>query len=257
MIAVGDEYQSLYGFRGADTQAIPHLIDELQAVSLPLSISYRCPRLHVEQAKKIVPHIEAAENAIDGTLGKVNYTQMIKRVEEGDMVLCRTNAPLVKPAFEVIKRGMKAIIRGQNIGKELVNYIDRFQCDQLARLEVMMSEHTEMEVARWMDKNKEMMAENVKERYETIMAVSAECKTVEDLVVKLQTLFSDENVGVVFSSVHRAKGLEAKRVYILKPELIPHPKAKTADERQQESNIFYVAQTRSLDELYYVEGEQL
>lgn len=255
MLGVGDEYQSLYGFRGADTQAIPHLIDELQAVSLPLSISYRCPRLHVVQAQKIVPHIEAAENAIDGILGNLRYDQMLTQVQEGDMVICRTNAPLVKPAFEVIKRGMKAVIRGKNIGQELVNYIDRFQCDQLARLEVMMSEQTEMEIARWLDKNKEMLAANVKERYETIMAVSSECKTVEDLVSKLQTLFSDENVGVIFSSVHRAKGLEAQRVFILKPELIPHPKAKTADERQQENNIFYVAQTRSLNELYYVEGD--
>jgi len=256
MVAVGDEFQSLYGFRGADTQAIPHLIDELQATTLPLSISYRCPRLHVKAAQKLVPSIQAADDAIDGVLADISYKQMVNRAEEGDMIICRTNAPLVKPAFEIIKRGMKAVIRGANIGKELVNYIDRFQCDQLGRLEALMAEHTEMEVARYLDKNKEMMAENVKERYETIMAVSSECKTVEDLVAKLETLFSDENVGVMLSSVHRAKGLEAQRVFILKPETIPHPKAKTPDEKQQENNILYVALTRSLNELYYVTSEE-
>jgi DNA helicase-2/ATP-dependent DNA helicase PcrA len=256
MLAVGDRFQSIHAFRGADANAIPHLIEALEARTLPLSISYRCPSSHVKRVQHLVPHIEAAEGAREGVIELLEYEQMLDQVQEGDMVVCRTNAPLVKPAFETIRRGKKAIIRGKDIGKELVNFIDRFQADTLSTLEVMMAEFTEKEMQRYLNKNKEMQAEAVKERYETVIEVAKECKSVEELVVKLQTLFSDDNVGVVYSSMHRAKGLEAKNVFQYKPELVPHPKAKTMEDLQQENNLFYVAGTRSLENLYLVSGEE-
>jgi DNA helicase-2/ATP-dependent DNA helicase PcrA len=256
VIAVGDRYQSLYGFRGADTEAIPRLIEMLGAQTLPLSISYRCPRTHVEYVKKLVPHIEAAENAKEGILGTIEYAKLVQGVEEGDMVLCRTNAPLVKPAFDTIKKGTKAIIRGKNIGDELINFVERFQADTLSRLEILMAEYFEHEFARLMDKNKDMQAENLKDRYETVLEISRQCKTVPEVLTKLGTLFSDDNIGVVYSSVHRAKGLEAERVFLLHPELLPHPRAKQDWERIQEDNAIYVARTRSLNEFYVVLGEE-
>jgi superfamily I DNA/RNA helicase len=60
--------------------------------------------------------------------------------------------------------------------------------------------------------------------------------------------------GTLLSSVHRAKGLEAKRVFILRPDLMPHPKAKSAWEKGQEANLEYVAITRAIEELVYVDG---
>jgi superfamily I DNA/RNA helicase len=93
-----------------------------------------------------------------------------------------------------------------------------------------------------------------------------ECKTVSDLMSKIQMLFDDNNRGVVFSSVHRAKGLEAKNVFILRPDLMPHPKAGMGKDKKpdpkkqwelvQESNGQYVAWTRSNENLYFVKGGQ-
>jgi len=255
MIAVGDRKQSINGFRGADIHAIDHLIEALNAKTLPLSICYRCPRSHVENVKPHVPQIEAAPNAKEGTLGELKYDEMMEILKEEDMVLCRINAPLVKPAFTLIKRGVKAMIKGKKIGEDLVSYIDRFQCDDLGRLDVLMQEHTEHEIARYLDKNKEMMAEQVKERYETIVEVARECSSVAQLTTRLVTLFSDDNAGVVFSSIHRAKGLEANRIFFLRPDLLPHPKAKGHQEDlEQEENMLVVALTRSKDTLYYVSG---
>ena len=56
---------------------------------------------------------------------------------------------------------------------------------------------------------------------------------------------------MMHQSVHRAKGSEAKRVFHLSPELCPHPKAVTDEQKQQESNAMYVAITRA--ELDYIE----
>lgn len=256
VIAVGDQRQSIMGFRGADMHAIQDATERLNAKVLPLSISYRCPKSHVERVHHVAPEIQPAENAIEGVIEFLKYPQMLEKVKEGDMVLCRTNAPLVKPAFAVIKSGRKAIIKGKDIGRELVNYIERFQTDDLGHLDVLMQEHTEKEVERWLDKNKEMMADAIQERYQTITEVSKECTTVAQLITRITTLFSDDNIGVVFSSMHKSKGLEAQVIFQYMPELLPHYKAKTKDELEQEDNLYYVAGTRSLNELYLVSGEK-
>jgi DNA helicase-2/ATP-dependent DNA helicase PcrA len=97
IVAVGDPAQSIYGFRGADTEAMPRIIKRLDATVLPLSITYRCPKSHVALAQTLVPDIEAAEWAEDGIIEGVSEYRFLDMVRAGDLVLCRTNAPLVGP----------------------------------------------------------------------------------------------------------------------------------------------------------------
>lgn len=54
LIAVGDSFQSIYGFRGADADAMERLREEFQCETLPLSVSWRCSRRVVEEARKIL-----------------------------------------------------------------------------------------------------------------------------------------------------------------------------------------------------------
>jgi superfamily I DNA/RNA helicase len=80
-------------------------------------------------------------------------------------------------------------------------------------------------------------------------------RSVDEFLRAVQRLFSDEEKGVVrLSSIHRAKGDEAKRVFILRPELLPHPRSRTAIQHEQEENLRYVAFTRARAELRFVEG---
>lgn len=255
ILIVGDPNQSLYGFRGADTEAMARMKEILNAKELPLTITYRCPVSHVKLAQSIVPQIEASPDAKEGTIQTIEYNAFLKEVHEGDMVMCRTNGPLVKPAFELIRKGMKAVIRGKEIGKQLVNLIQRFETEDLGQLEIMLSEYTEKEVNRLLDKGKELQAAMVQDKTFTIMAISKECKTTSDLINKLLVLFDDQNSGVIFSSVHRAKGLEAERTFILHQELMPHPKATADWESTQELNVKFVAYTRSKQDLFFVKGE--
>jgi ATP-dependent exoDNAse (exonuclease V) alpha subunit len=57
----------------------------------------------------------------------------------------------------------------------------------------------------------------------------------------------------VFSSIHKAKGLEATRAMILMPNLLPHPmvfKSNVVEVGlEQERNLAYVAVTRAMSEL--------
>jgi superfamily I DNA/RNA helicase len=61
-----------------------------------------------------------------------------------------------------------------------------------------------------------------------------------------------ERQFVTLSTIHKVKGLERKRVFILRPDLVPHPLAETPPALEQEFNLRYVAITRSQSELYFV-----
>ncbi len=58
--------------------------------------------------------------------------------------------------------------------------------------------------------------------------------------------------GLILSTVHQAKGLEWKVVFIiwLVEGYFPSYKAETAEEREEERRLFYVALTRAKDQLY-------
>jgi DNA helicase II / ATP-dependent DNA helicase PcrA len=63
----------------------------------------------------------------------------------------------------------------------------------------------------------------------------------------------DQGRMVVLSTVHKAKGLEEERVFILKPEIMPHPKARMGWQLEQEYNLKYVAYSRSKGEMFFVQ----
>ena len=254
IICVGDRYQSLYGFRAADVDAIPNIIKRLDAKVLPLSVTFRCPVSHVQLAQKLVPTITPRDNAPDGEIIEIDYHKLAVELQPDDMVICRTNAPLIKPAFECIRMKKKAIIRGKDIGASLIALVRKFETDDLEQFETSLSEYFTKNYNRLLDKGKEIQAMMLQDNVETIRLVLSESESVAEIISKIATLFDDNNIGIIFSSVHRAKGLEAERVFILHPELLPHPKAKASWETQQEMNCEYVAKTRSKNKLYFVKG---
>lgn len=256
IIAVGDRFQSLYGFRGADTNAIENIIDRLSATVLPLSVTYRCPTSHVDMAKEFVPQLEARDNAPAGTISEISFIDLVNRVKPGDMVICRRNAPLIKPAFECLRRNMKAIIRGKDIGEDLIRLVQRFDADDLHALYINLNEYYEKEFTKLIDKSRELQALMLKDKVETLQYIISESTTVQGVKDKIKLIFSDEIEGVTFSSIHRAKGLEARNVFILDRESMPLPQAKQDWEQQQERNCIYVALTRSKENLILVHGEK-
>lgn len=252
IVAVGDPRQSIFAFTGADTKVVAEMGTRLDAKELPLSISYRCPKAVVNAAKQVWPEIELFEDAEEGEEKTIKFSEFMNSVKVGDMVLCRTNAPLVKPAYAMIRRGIKVIIRGRKIGEDLIHFVEKFNADDLNHLESLMAEWTEKTHSALIEKGKELAAEAVLDKHETVLEVAQQCRTVMELVEKLRMMFSDKVEGIVFSSVHRSKGLEANNVYILHGELMPHPKAKEGEELEQEMNCKFVAITRAKKRLVWV-----
>jgi superfamily I DNA/RNA helicase len=103
---------------------------------------------------------------------------------------------------------------------------------------------------------KERKAEALADKVDTIHALAEGLNSVRGLEHRIDSIFSDEKAGVVCSSVHRAKGLEAERVTIYKPSLMPHPRVAPGTwQYEQEQNLRYVALTRAKAELRMVEGK--
>ena len=85
-----------------------------------------------------------------------------------------------------------------------------------------------------------------------------ECPSIDQLLLKIKKNISVKKDSIKLSTIHRAKGLESKRVFIVNYDLLPHYKSSHKEwERIQERNLKYVAVTRALEELYLVKPEKI
>jgi len=260
IIAVGDRRQSIYAFRGADITSMDNFKEHFKAKEFPLSISYRCPQAVVRLAQEIVPDIECSKTAREGLVERVGYEKVNEKATHTDLILCRTNAPLVKVCFSLIRQGKKATIMGRDIGKNLIKVIDKYTVVNLNDLRGRIVDFKSLqeeklyliEEGKFDKKRKNSILAQV-DACDTILALSENVETVEELKSSIYQIFTDKREGIVCSTVHKAKGLEAETVFIIMFELMPHPMAKEDDEIEQEYNIKYVAITRAKERLYLID----
>ncbi len=264
IIAVGDSRQSIYAFRGADTNSMQNFKTHFNATSLPLSICYRCPKKIVALAKTFVPEIESYSEQIDGTVEYITESNLNTMAKPGDLILCRTNAPLIATAFQFIRQHKKAVIRGRDIGKNLITYINKIKTNnlqeftkELSRKQLVLERKlNDIELGLGEKRHKASLVKEL-DQIATILAITTNVETKTSLINIINKIFSDKLDGIVLSSVHKAKGLENPRVFILYyDELMPHPMAETPSDYQQEINIKYVAVTRAQESLYLVKKDK-
>lgn len=264
IIAVGDEHQAIYGFAGADTQSMNTMQQTLTTGylnptervlhDLPLTISYRCSHAIAEEACKIVPNFKANVNNVVGSV----TTSNLDNVQSGDMVLCRVNAPLLRIAFTLAHRGLSVKIIGRDIQASMKRLVDSLNATFISDLENKARRSKDKEVL-YLKSQKHIPESAVlacADKYNCLIAICREVTSISAVYTTIITLFSDNKVTncIRLSSIHRAKGLEATNVYIIRPDLLPHPMAKTDWQVEQEMNLKYVAITRAKENLIWIEG---
>jgi len=207
----------------------------------------------VELAKRLVPQIESFDGAEEGRITQdLSYDDFYEIVKPKDMVVCRNNAPLVKPAFYLLSQGIKVCIKGKDIGEGLIKIIKKFNTSDMRVFYTKLDEWFENEKMWATKKHKDVGA--IEDKYNVLQALADGCSDVACIKNKIQTIFSDTNAEVTFSSIHKAKGLESDRTFILEPSLMPSKYAVQEWQVQQERNCMYVAITRCKQELYVVNG---
>lgn len=249
VVAVGDDRQAIYGFRGATSSALDVIRTTLAADVLPLSICYRCPRSVVALAAVDVPDFTPAPGAAEGSIESIAYERLFKAVRPGDFVLSRSNAPLVSTCMRLLRDGVRATIAGRDIGAGLVAWLSKVKCRGVDGLRERIVEWQDSELKRLYakDHTSEDQLNAVIDRADTLLALCEGASTVPEVVARAESLFVDgDSAGkVLLSSTHKAKGLERDRVFVL---------SWTYRKRAavEESNLWYVAITRSKRELFLV-----
>lgn len=269
MVYVGDKKQCLYSFASASPESFDKIKALPNTTSLPLSISYRCPKNIVKFAQTIVKEIEYNENNL--IEGDIKYNSRIDEINDGDMVLCRNNAPLMKIYSELIREGKKCKIRGKDIGLNLKKIVKHTKQEELnadllkdgvfVRLyDDLFSCRDKMITKSGLDLNTIMNDSIIVNKLDMIKALevlSEGLKTSDELLKKIDEMFSDrKNVGVSLSTIHKAKGLEADNVFIACPSLMPCKSATKDWEIEQEYNLMYVAYTRAKNKLCFLDESE-
>lgn len=267
-IAVGDKKQAIYSFAGADAESFAKLQNLPNTTTLPLPISYRCPKKVVNLANQFVDTMECREGAPDG---EIVHNVSIKDIHDGDMVLCRTKMPLIKLYMRYLRMGVKSYVRGQDIGLNLLRMVDKteqivlnvsLQKDGVfARLyDDLFEERNRLMIKRGMDLEDATLSNQIMNKYDSIKALEilAEGLTsARDLHDRIENVFAESADGVCLSTIHKAKGLEANNVYILCKTLMPSRFATQDWEKEQEQNLMYVAYTRAKYKLGFVSETEI
>lgn len=276
---VGDRHQAIYGFTGADGDAIERIIRDFRCTTLPLTVTYRCPKSVVELAQTIVSHIQAHGSAPNGIVREIHIDELLKGCAHGqgcdsqgcnhnldtcpfylkptDAILCRNTKPLVTLAFDLIRRNIPCHVEGKDIGAGLLKLVNRFKATDLNELHTKMEDYRDEQSQKLIAKGKENQAEALIDRVETIFVIAGNCHSVSELREKIISMFTDSadqrKPMLTLSTVHKSKGREWQRVFCLGENMyMPSRWARKDWQIQQEDNLIYVMYTRAQSELIRV-----
>lgn len=273
LLAVGDPYQSIYGFAGADCMSFQRVKDSFNCTQLALTDCFRCPQSVIRLAQSIRPDIKGfKENA--GSIYKILPRDVVKNIKEGDLVICRTRKPLLALALGLISKDFKVKIHPDELQEFKGDYKRNFTLQETRK--ILTDDMIDAFFGRISDRNeKRISKENqnadsiirrilIKEAVDDMKSTLSFLKkkyfdwhlnTIETILTKLKhTLSYPGDEAIKISSIHRAKGLENDRVFILEYNKLPY-KREQEWERIQERNLHYVAVTRPKEELYLVEDK--
>ena len=90
----------------------------------------------------------------------------------------------------------------------------------------------------------------LEDKVTTLLFLARLSDSILDLKHKIKSIFTDEIQGIILSTVHKIKGLEANRVFIIRPDLLPMNTVKPW-QFIQEKNLVYVAYTRAKLDLIF------
>jgi superfamily I DNA/RNA helicase len=262
LVAVGDSHQAIYGFTGADCESMENIRKEFNAIRLPLTVSYRCPKTVVEKANEWVSHIQAADNAPDGTVDTAELETLIKEqaFSPKDAVICRKTKPLVELAFKLIQAGIPCKVEGRAIGRGLVSLARKWKVATVGELDAKLDKWATREMEKAMLKGNSARCNFVEDQAETLRVMMQHCEdsdSIETLCSKILSFFGDiDNATqqiLTLSTIHRAKGKEWNRVFAL--DVDKHSPSRWAQkpwELAQETNLCYVQVTRAKSHLTFV-----
>jgi DNA helicase-2/ATP-dependent DNA helicase PcrA len=257
LISAGDSSQSIYSFMGASIDSFEKLQQRENTEVCNLSVSYRCGKNIVRKAREIDEFIESYEANEEGV---VRYGE-IEEIREGDIVICRTTKPLVALYFYLLRDRKKATIIGKDIESGLVKLATRCKSSSLNGIQIKFKNEVDNLVEELKNIGVKRPTEHIRygtliERIEVLKILLEYCEP-KNLILEVHELFKTSRKSIKLMTLHKSKGLENERVFILEryrnEKQLPSKYAQQDWEKKQEKNLEFVAYTRAKSELIFID----
>jgi len=237
LVGVGDPWQAIYAWRGADPKGMAKAVSAYSMPVLPLTISFRCPSAIVKNVHWRVPTFRwwKEGGAVTTATG---FT--ISGFPESATIICRNNAPLLSLAFQLISAGRAVTVAGHDIGPRLVRILKGLSRENVNR-STLLRLIEDWRAARLTSRSAGDIADCLK-----VFAEHGD--TLSQAVGYANHIFTSTGPLLLYTG-HRSKGLEWPTVYFLDPGLI--------GKEEQELNLRYVISTRSSDTLTHIKSSEL
>jgi superfamily I DNA/RNA helicase len=157
----------------------------------------------------------------------------------------------------MLAAGVGVRIMGREIGEGLKTLIEKQKAKGvdalIGKLEKFRERETEKATAKGRDDKAAAVGDKVDAVLCLIQSLPETDRTIPALTRLIDRLFADVRGVTTLATIHKAKGLEAARVYWLNSSQCPSKWARKPWQQAQEANLCYVATTRAQEELVLIE----
>lgn len=236
LMAVGDPWQSIYGFRGAMQGGMATLKEKFKMVECDLSTSFRCPQAVVEASRWRVPHFKWIKPG-----GHVEYLKKLPYMDIPDnaAIICRNNAPLFKLALHLLKSQRSVSVAGSDIGPKVIGIMKKLGDSDMNREAVVSA------IQDWRAERMAKKSTTASDIADCMIVFASFGTTLGQAVSYADHLFKQQGTIQLLTG-HKAKGMEWDTVYHLDPWLI--------SEHEQDLNLRYVITTRAKERLFEIDS---
>lgn len=238
--AVGDRWQSIYYFRGAETGGVDKIKAKFNMVEYPLSVSFRCPEAIVMAARWRVPTLKWMK---DGGKYEVLSEFTATDIPEGAAIICRNNAPLLRAAFSLLSGKRSVQVVGSDISAKIVKLLRKIGSEGDSQADLLLK------IDAWRDQK--LTTSNApattNDTAECLKVFASWGKDVDQACRYAEHIFKQQG-AITLTTGHKAKGKEWDICYHLDPQLLGRD--------DQDLNLKYVIQTRSKDAMYEITTQE-
>ena len=260
VIAVGDDDQNIYAFRGSDSRYMQSLVSEEGAKVYEMTDNYRSAKAVVDCANRFVLRIpgrlkKTPIQSVTSEEGKVMTIKSLLdaeiKVQGSTAILTRTNEETMQVAYELELRGLHATVAQSMGGFRFGNLAEvRYFLKQLGRTEVSISKEKWQEAKqRTLETYASSTCLSVMKHFFADFEATRQVYYRSDLreyifESNIEDFIAADDLSVFVSTIHKAKGREFDTVYLLSP--IP-------DGRDiNDMRAYYVGLTRAKRNLFLV-----
>ena len=258
LIAVGDDDQNIYAFRGSDSRHMQSLIQQEGTHMYEMTDNYRSDKAIVDYANRFVQRIPGRmkRTPIQSATGKEGMVIALKtflgmemKVQGTTAILVRTNEETMQVAYELQKRGFHATVAQSMGGFRFGNLAEvRYFLKQIGKDDVAISKEKWQEAKRrTLDTYAGSSCLSVMQHFfsdfeEThrLLYRSDLCEYIFES--NIEDFVAADEKSIFVSTIHKAKGREFDTVYLLSPV----PDGRDISDMRS----YYVGLTRAKQYLY-------